>query len=888
MAKHDAAWTFGRKPNTSKDIVALMRAFSTPDAKLAITPEGERSWKVYVTDAKGRSTGEMQFNVDRDGNVFVYSPAAGSNQRADGGGKNFYQALFTWAHNNGYRVHGSGLSPENQFRRTVNMLSSALRFGTTDHLVPYSTQEIRGWETGKTDQNIGAMLMAMSRMAGARAPQLNALTYDPATDTVSDVTDGRKITDAELRKILGDTGLARNKGIGPATAKVLLLARAELANSARLQGPSPTPPLAQEEGGAMRSLLYARSKTANRGPGEQGAVGRPLRGESSALHGAALQTLTETELDREWAALGKAFPELVEQNDVELGNVEAALRERGYQGRIPTDVEAAIARLKGERTLIVISARAWRDRAKGAGLFTHELAHAFWDSLPAETQAALRELHRREYLDKTGPLYRDGKLQSDLAYVEDMDERGHKEWFAERTARLNESWAKGKMDSTDAGLMRRMAFRLREMLRKVWTRLARAEGIDPTGRLFTDDFRAFLASGANPTTGRQAGANFATPATPPKGNPDAETGQPGYIPTVEAMRYATAALGKERLRQLVLERHPRYAQDDPGAQINLVEPIAREAVAAAQQGQNPEQAIRGESQRIIAQARATAKRAGRLSVYDMEPEVDFATPAQDELLSRDEMEGTGDAVTYPKPAPELLQKLENTLLFPFFGNKSALVEDIAEVIRAGAKGVNRIGDMMAGAGYYGNVLAKLGYDTTPKIHNEWEGLRAATFQAIKTDVEGVIAADERWQQRFAAIEQTIARENPDLDKNERLKLKHRAIDAEARDTLERQLPADAATRQGPIPLPATPEVAGLYLALQNIVGKGKPIGLEFTPEGRLKPLITEIGPRAQYRIGEAGRELLRTYARQLASTDYPGRRLRQGRGNRRPRHPAPF
>ena len=385
---------------------------------------------------------------------------------------------------------------------------------------------------------------------------------------------------------------------------------AAAARGARL---APAKAVASAARGSLKQLLYARGRSG----ADAGAQGRP-----------AGHLLTEAEIEQEAAAIRQAFPRLLAKNDVELGNLQAALKRRGYRGQVPPKVQAAVLRLKGERTLIVLSDRAYRDRAKGAGLLTHEMAHPYWDMLPANTQQALRELHAQEVQEKTGPLYRDGQLQSELDFIEDLDERGHKEWFAERIARLNEQWAKGKLDTAEQSLLRRLAYQLREFIRKVWSQLARRDGIDPESKLFVRDFRRFFESGGDLTLARQAGADFAqkldlaTGAEPPAGNPNADAGNPDYIPTVEAMRYATAALGKDKLRQLVRERHPRYAQADPGTQINLVEPIAREAVAAAQMGQDPEQAIRAETQRLIAQARATAQRAGRPSVYGQVPAFD--------------------------------------------------------------------------------------------------------------------------------------------------------------------------------------------------------------------------------------------------------------------------
>jgi len=238
-----------------------------------------------------------------------------------------------------------------------------------------------------------------------------------------------------------------------------------------------------------------------------------------------------------------------------------------------------------------------------------------------------------------------------------------------------------------------------------------------------------------------------------------------------------------------------------------------------------------------------------------------------ELFDKDEMEGKGDNVVVPEVTPVQKAKLKNTLLFPFLGNKSAISGKLAGVILSGAEGVNLVGDMMAGAGFYGNVLNRLGYRGVAKVHNEWNGLRAATFAAIKSDVEGVIKAQERWVDVFDQLDaETSADGRPE---NERLQELVRKIDAAAREVLIPLLPENASqlVKTAPIAMPQTAEVAGLYLALQNITDLGKPVELEFAKkDGSLKPLITKRGVRAQYRKGETYANLLRQYSQNMAET----------------------
>jgi len=57
-------------------------------------------------------------------------------------GARVYQAVADWAHNNDYIFIGdpAGLSPVAQIRRTEQMMSSALKWGTARHLAPHAFQ----------------------------------------------------------------------------------------------------------------------------------------------------------------------------------------------------------------------------------------------------------------------------------------------------------------------------------------------------------------------------------------------------------------------------------------------------------------------------------------------------------------------------------------------------------------------------------------------------------------------------------------------------------------------------------------------------------------------------------------------------------------------------
>jgi hypothetical protein len=259
--------------------------------------------------------------------------------------------------------------------------------------------------------------------------------------------------------------------------------------------------------------------------------------------------LTDAEAEREIALIRRTFPELTRDYDLELGLVEDMLRARGYAGAVPATAQAAVLRLHAQRALIVLSARAYRDRTKGAGLLTHEVAHTYWATLPEETKAQLRELHAREVAEKSGPLYHDGVLQSELAYVEDLDENGHQEWFAERVARLNEAWAKGEIDRAEHSLLIRLAYQVREFVRHVWSTMAVRDGIDPDSELFVREFRRFFVAGADQDIGRTAGAAYAERTATSLATTREEAASPASPPTQTAPLKVPARTWRAAIQQ---------------------------------------------------------------------------------------------------------------------------------------------------------------------------------------------------------------------------------------------------------------------------------------------------------------------------------------------------
>ncbi|MDR2164079.1 MAG: PLxRFG domain-containing protein [Zoogloeaceae bacterium] len=106
-----------------------------------------------------------------------------------------YGIASAYAYNTGKSFVGDpeGLSPIGFFRRLENMLSSALRYGTTDHLAPHPHQidpasgyaaSVRNhdlglkWKDGDYAHNLAEMLRVTNAAMRRFAPELEGLTYD--------------------------------------------------------------------------------------------------------------------------------------------------------------------------------------------------------------------------------------------------------------------------------------------------------------------------------------------------------------------------------------------------------------------------------------------------------------------------------------------------------------------------------------------------------------------------------------------------------------------------------------------------------------------------------------------------------------------------------------
>lgn len=184
---------------------------------------------VHVFPANDKRNSEGGF-----AKYMIQSPGANSAGKLSGGGSLMYQAALKWVHANGGEfVKDDHLTDINKLRVTSNMLSSALREKTTDHLDIDSEQGIIGWKKGDTDNNIAALATRESELSHERIPELNNYSYDPSRNAIVD-EGGTVVQPDEVRKILARVDPNFTQGVGVATFARALGTRAALRGAGAL------------------------------------------------------------------------------------------------------------------------------------------------------------------------------------------------------------------------------------------------------------------------------------------------------------------------------------------------------------------------------------------------------------------------------------------------------------------------------------------------------------------------------------------------------------------------------------------------------------------------------------------------------------------------------
>ncbi|RZI59393.1 MAG: hypothetical protein EOP14_04270, partial [Pseudomonas sp.] len=207
LATHDDLFQSGR--TDSSDASEIAAEVSRPGRLITAEDGGH-----YV-----RFDSDFGYLTIREANSptpYISAVNAGSQGRSGGAGSLLYVAALDWIHNNNKKIKDdpSGLTPINAIRRTSNFFASALRWGTTKHLLPHQKQKVEGWNE---DHDNNLYLLAVREMENVHKsiPESRHWTFDFESGRFLD-SDGKDLqqSDRTERVVFADPG---DSGIGLST-----------------------------------------------------------------------------------------------------------------------------------------------------------------------------------------------------------------------------------------------------------------------------------------------------------------------------------------------------------------------------------------------------------------------------------------------------------------------------------------------------------------------------------------------------------------------------------------------------------------------------------------------------------------------------------------------
>lgn len=239
----------------SADPAVVAEVFSTPESQL----QAEQVTNNVIVLA-GPNEGQATINLD----PVTKRAVININTRGGPSGQ-LYQAALTLVHNLGFKKEQLNLSPRNAASRVVsNLLSSALRHGTTAHIDNSALPNLP-WREGDDGFNVASMADYEARFVEANLPKLFTRPPDARgilrSENLRGLVSPDPVTlgqvDSWVRELANDPVRAASYGIGPAT--LVRHAVTRLASSGEI-----TPEqgrLAGEDGGVK--LLYSLTQDTN-------------------------------------------------------------------------------------------------------------------------------------------------------------------------------------------------------------------------------------------------------------------------------------------------------------------------------------------------------------------------------------------------------------------------------------------------------------------------------------------------------------------------------------------------------------------------------------------------------------------------------------------------
>jgi hypothetical protein len=235
LAKDEEAFKY--PVQTSMDLGEVVKGI---DPAFKVYPVGSDHWS--VDEAKADEGWIIVAPDKKDGWVFRKGNDVWINVASFGSGQSrgtvVYQAVGDWVYNNGFKFLGdpAGISYFGATRRIENLISSALKHGTTEHLRPHpgnfdhvppndlaDHSEIK-WEEGAHDQNLEKLILASYAAVIDSYPEIKDVRFIPATGRFERA--GTPLVDEDIQQLIADNpasaGLGKVFGVSSFKRSVLV------------------------------------------------------------------------------------------------------------------------------------------------------------------------------------------------------------------------------------------------------------------------------------------------------------------------------------------------------------------------------------------------------------------------------------------------------------------------------------------------------------------------------------------------------------------------------------------------------------------------------------------------------------------------------------------
>ena len=383
--------TFEQPTSKHKDISKIAEEID-PDIK--VTDETwlnrdksiAKKWRITMPDGRKADVTEKT-----GGNIILNASLL---KAGESRGSALYNIVATYAHNNGKVFIGDpeGLSSDALYRRTENMISTALRFGTTRHIWPHPDQVTKlkiDWEDGQDAHNLDEMLKASYTYISKHFPQIEDISYDFESGQFKATSD-ESGTGGRVEDVFTDAAfkiLAKPAGPGAARAGSRTLKRAALTGTVlreagkgsegrkRLLGSLVQRLSAGVADTPLKGILYRKETRPSDGFfNSPSSIATGPRGPGLSVSN--IQSIID-----EFSASLKGVPDI--EYTVERTQKEAF----GADARTGDHVKGGYYAKTGQ---IVLVAENITSRADALRVLRHEtLAHFGLNTLPAETKNAI-------------------------------------------------------------------------------------------------------------------------------------------------------------------------------------------------------------------------------------------------------------------------------------------------------------------------------------------------------------------------------------------------------------------------------------------------------------------------------------------------------------------